>query len=65
MECTALESIHIPASVTSIGAQAFGYCSNLADVYFEGTRAQWNAISFGKNAFKGTSGSIIYHCSDD
>ncbi|MBR6884277.1 MAG: leucine-rich repeat protein, partial [Prevotella sp.] len=43
--CGKLESIEIPASVTSIGEEAFGGCSTLCDIWYHGTEAQWNAIS--------------------
>ena len=40
-------SVTIPDSVTIIGDSAFAYCSNLTSITFEGTVAQWNAISKG------------------
>ena len=43
--CSSLSSVTIPASVTSIGSQAFDGCSSLVKVYFDGTRAAWNAIA--------------------
>lgn len=43
-KCTSLRTIEIPASVTSIHTRAFYYCSGLKDVYFNGTREQWDAI---------------------
>ena len=45
--CTSLTSITIPASVTSIGGYAFDSCSNLTSVKFNGTQAQWQAITLG------------------
>ena len=42
--CGSLSSVTIPDSVTSIGAGAFD-CENLTDVYYSGTKKQWNAIS--------------------
>ncbi len=42
--CTSLASITIPASVTSIGQWAFSGCTALTTIYFEGTRAEWNAV---------------------
>lgn len=45
----ALKSISIPAGVTNIGNGAFFGCSALTDVYFEGTREQWAAISIEDN----------------
>ena len=45
--CTGLTSITIPDSVTSIGDSAFSGCSGLTSIKFNGTKAQWNAISKG------------------
>ena len=43
--CTRLTSITIPNSVTSIGSHAFCGCTNLKDVYYTGTKAEWDKIS--------------------
>ena len=45
--CTRLTSVTIGNSVTSIGEQAFGVCYELEDVYYCGTKTQWNNISIG------------------
>ena len=45
--CEALTNITIPESVTSIGDGAFIGCTSLTSIIFEGTVAQWNAISKG------------------
>ena len=45
-QCTALESITIPASVTSIGDEAFKQCYNLSSVTISA-----GVISIGKDAF--------------
>ena len=42
-----MKSVTIPAGVTVIGEGAFDGCSNLTEVYFFGTGAQWSAISIG------------------
>ena len=42
--CTSLKSITIPKSVTSIGNHAFGDCSSLKDIYYEGTKSQWEKL---------------------
>ena len=44
-----LLSVTIPNSVTSIGDYAFSGCDSLTSVNFEGTVAQWNAISKGSD----------------
>ena len=45
--CTRLTSITIPNSVTSIGNHAFCGCASLKDVYYTGTKAEWDKISIG------------------
>lgn len=45
--CESLESVIIPASVTVIDDSAFTSCESLSDVYFAGTKAQWDAIKGG------------------
>ena len=45
-ECTNLTSITIPNSVTSIENQVFE-CTGLTSITYEGTVAQWNAITKG------------------
>ena len=47
--CTRLTSVTIPDSVTSIGESAFSDCKGLTSITFNGTIAQWNAISKGYN----------------
>ncbi len=46
--CTGLTSITIPNSVTSIGWGAFSGRSDLKDVYYSGTRIQWEKIKKGQ-----------------
>lgn len=40
-----LETVTIPGSVMTIGSQAFADCVYLRDVYYYGTKTQWNQIS--------------------
>lgn len=46
--CTSLTSITIPNSVTKIKWGAFDGCSGLTDVYYLGTKEQWNQIGIAK-----------------
>ncbi len=68
-----LESITIPDSVTQIGSNAFWGCHYLTDIYFGGTKEQWEAIDKGDDgndwladagAFNGIGWCFI-HCSDE
>ncbi|MBR5187152.1 MAG: leucine-rich repeat protein, partial [Clostridia bacterium] len=44
-----LTSVTIGNSLTSIGEWAFYNCVRLTSITFNGTKAQWNAISKGYN----------------
>lgn len=44
-----LQSVTIPTSVKSIADDAFYVCDNLSDIYYLGTKQQWNKISIGKD----------------
>lgn len=58
-KCSGLKSVTIPASVTSIGYAAF-WGANIKDVYYTGTRAQWNAIRIGEFNAALTGANIHY-----
>ena len=61
--CVSLTSVTLPQGLTEIGFGAFRGCSSLKDVYFGGTRAQWNAVeNMGDNA---PLDAATIHCSDD
>ena len=46
-ECTSLSSVTIPNSVKTIGNNAFYNCTSLSNINFNGTIAQWKAITKG------------------
>ncbi len=43
-DCRNLNSIAIPVSVNQIGRAAFGLCDKLRNVYYAGTKSQWETI---------------------
>lgn len=61
--CKGLTSVTIGNSVTSIGNDAFRGCTGLTSINFNGTKAQWNAISKG-SWWNSYTGSYTVHCTD-
>ena len=56
--CSKLNKINIPGNVTSIGKDAFNGCENLENIYFDGTKANWESMNVE------ISKSCTVHCSD-
>lgn len=44
-DCTNLKSVTIPESVSSIGIGAFFGCGSITDIYYTGTKEQWEQIT--------------------
>ena len=63
-ECSSLTSVEIPDGVTSIGNGAFEYCSALTDVYYGGSRAEWNKIRIDAYNDQLTGATIHYAKTD-
>ena len=61
--CTSLTSITIPNSVTSIGDYVFLSCTELTSITFNGTIAQWKAISKYSNWKKNVPATKVV-CTD-
>ncbi len=68
-----LRSIHIPADIKEIGAEAFYGCRSLSDIYYDGTKAEWEALPKGEDwsyymAPSGgdicITGAYTVHCAD-
>lgn len=58
-----LKSVIIPTSVTNIGGHAFSYCLSLTSIVYNGTKAQWKAITKGDYWDDGTPDYVIT-CTD-
>ena len=44
-----MTSVTISESIKSIGGGCFQWCKSLSDVYYLGTKAQWEVINIGEN----------------
>ncbi len=47
MNCTSLTSVVIPSSVTYMGNRIFDSCFNLSDIYYSGSKNDWDTVSRG------------------
>ena len=62
-DMVALEVVNLPSSIRVIEADAFAGCELLADIFFDGTVEQWNAIRKSEGWDEGT-GEYTVHCTD-
>ena len=62
--CTSLSSITIPNSVTTIGEDTFSNCTSLSNINFNGTIAQWKAITKGTGWHVGVPSTTKVTCTD-
>ena len=62
--CAGLTSVTIGNGVTNIGRFAFDYCTGLTSITFNGTMAQWNAISKGTDWKRGVPWKCKVVCTD-
>ena len=60
LNCDGLESVTIPLSVKTIKSGAFDYCTSLADVYYDGTAAQWDKVVVEEDNYPLEKATIHY-----
>ena len=58
--CTSLRSVIIPESVITIFDSAFEGCASLSDIYYEGSKEQWQAINKEQN--NDCLKNVVVHC---
>ena len=61
--CTGLTDITLSNSLTRIRTYSFFGCSSLTSITFNGTKAQWNAISKDSD-WNAKTGNYTIHCTD-
>ncbi len=60
-DCSALTEIYIPTGISSIGNQAFSGCVQLQDVYYAGTKEQWNQITVDEQGNESLTSARIHY----
>lgn len=63
--CSEIETLEIPASVTNIDYRAFYLCDNLRIVYYDGTEAEWAAVTKDKFWDEGSNYFMILKSTQD
>ena len=63
--CYNLAYIAIPTSVTYIGDWAFTYCNSMTDIYYAGSKEQWDKIETGSYGFLMFNGVTVHYNSKD
>lgn len=58
-----IKSITFGSQIQSIPNYLFGNCGGLESIFYDGTKAQWNNMSKGKNWYYSGSAPIVY-CTD-
>ena len=56
--CTGLRRVTVQSAVTAVGDGAFSGCDALTDVYFTGTRPQWDAVAIGADNARLTAAAL-------
>ena len=68
-----VNAVYLPNSISDIGFYAFGGCTNLTDIYYNGTKNEWNNVGKWLNLDAGYPGwgfcfggvpTNIVHCID-
>ncbi len=62
-DCVGIESIEIPVSITNIAESAFSsdLCKELKYVYYQGTEAEWNAVTIGSDNGAITNATVYFN----
>ena len=60
-DCKNLSSITIPESVSAIGIRAFYDCNKLTNIYYEGSKEQWEKISIDATGNTVLTKAIIHY----
>ena len=60
--CSSLRTVYANSTLHSIGAQAFNGCGSMSHLWFDGSDAQWNAVSKNSQWKDGANFLAHWHC---
>lgn len=60
-DCTNLVEVTLPKSITSIKAGSFQNCVSLTDVYYDGTKKEWDKIAISSNGNEYFKNATIHY----
>ena len=60
-----IRSVTIGTAIVEIGSDAFKNCSSLLNIYYEGTRSQWNSVIKGSGWNTGANNLNVKYSIDD
>ena len=69
-DCASLKSVTVSKSLKSIGKNVFSGCNSITDIYYSGTKAQWESINksaswnLNSDSTEVFNDCCIIHCSD-
>lgn len=63
INCSHIQTVRIPQNISLIGSYAFFKCSDLTDIYYGGTREEWNAVT-KETRWNDQAGNFKVHCTD-
>ena len=58
--CPNLETLYVPVSLKRVCLKAFGNCGSLKQIYYEGTRGQWEKILNADSSLKFEKAEIVF-----
>ena len=62
-DCEAVRTVELPVSLKKIAAYTFRECESLTDVYYNGSKAQWDKIEIGAQNEKLTGAKLHFNSS--
>ena len=60
-DCQALRNITLPNTLETVSDHAFYSCDNLTDIHFNGTQAEWSAVTIGSQSNDALRAATVHY----